>query len=177
MLRLHHYDDLNTARAINFSCYRRQSLLRSPDVIMAFLAELDGARQRYGFHILGYVVMPSHVHLVLHPPAGTEMGRVIGVIKARSSGRILRAWREADAKRLSRLSVHTQGRTEFAFWQRRCYDHNCRGLESVRGKINYCHLNPVRAGLVAEPGDWRWSSYRWYHDMVDVVLDIDGIEL
>ena len=144
---------------------------------MIFLDELSRARERHGFHILGYVIMPNHVHLVLHPPAGTEMGCVIGLIKTRSSRRILRAWKESDAKILSRLSVNTQGKTGFAFWQRRCYDHNCRGLESVRDKINYCHLNPVRAGLVAEPGDWPWSSYRWYHDMDEVVLDIDGIEL
>ena len=58
-----------------------------------------------------------------------------------------------------------------------CYDHNCRTLETVLEKINYCHNNPVRAGLVGDPGDWKWSSYGWYQGDIDVPIIMDKIEI
>ena len=63
--------------------------------------------------------------------------------------------------------------SNFVFWQRRCYDHNCRSTESVWKKVNYCHNNPVKRGLVSEPDNWIWSSYRYYAGYKQVVLEMD----
>jgi hypothetical protein len=38
-------------------------------------------------------------------------------------------------------------------------------------------MNLVKAGLVSDPADWPWSSYRWYNGLKDALLEIDGIEL
>jgi len=47
-------------------------------------------------------------------------------------------------------------------WQRRFYDFNvwseCKRVE----KLRYMHRNPVKRGLVLEPEQWEWSSYRSY---------------
>ena len=47
----------------------------------------------------------------------------------------------------------------------------------VSEKINYCHNNPVVRNLVQTPGEWRWSSYRWYNGMDGVEIEIDGVEM
>ena len=177
MPRLRHLNYFNSARAINFSCYHRFYLLRGEEIIMPFIEELDRARRDNCVKILGYVIMPNHVHLVVHPESDSDLGRIIGEVKARSAGRILRILRTQKAPTLRRLRTCKSGKERYSFWQARCYDHNCRSLDTVREKINYCHLNPVRAGLVVHPADWKWSSYRWYYDLDDIVLDIDGIEL
>lgn len=177
MPRLRHLNHYNTARAINFTCFHRYYILRSENVIRLFLIELERARQVHAIKILGYVIMPNHVHLVLHPPERCQLGRVIGEIKARSAGRMLTILRAEQAPILSRLRTVKNGKARTSFWQARCYDHNCRNSDSIREKINYCHLNPVRAGLVADPAAWRWSSFRWYHGLDDIALEIDGIEL
>jgi len=44
-------------------------------------------------------------------------------------------------------------------------------------KVKYCHDNPVKRGLVAQPEDWPWSSCRWYQGQREDVPEIDGIEL
>ncbi len=62
-------------------------------------------------------------------------------------------------------------------WNRRCYDHDCRSISSVREKIVYCHNNPIRRELVANASDWRWSSAAWYEGKRDVSLVIDEFEL
>ena len=165
MTRLRHYDDLGTARFVTFSCYYRLLSLNRPGVKEILVEELDRVRTRHRFRILGYVLMPEHVHLVLFPPEGMKLGLVIREIKSRSAKRYF-----ATAK------VAPPGATR-VFWQGRCYDHNCRTLETVREKIHYCHNNPVKRGLVSEPSLWRCSSFNWYQGGQDVPLVVDGMVL
>jgi len=47
-------------------------------------------------------------------------------------------------------------------WQRRFYDFVVRTEVKKREKLRYIHRNPVRRGLVLEPEQWAWSSFRWY---------------
>ena len=53
---------------ITFSCYHRQRLLSSAHRRDLFLRVLEQVRQRYRWVILGYVVMPEHVHLLVSEP-------------------------------------------------------------------------------------------------------------
>jgi len=163
--RLHHYDDLGTARFVTFSCFMRAPSLTLSNAMVILARELDRARQTHGFLLLGYVFMPDHVHLVLLPPEGMKLGQVVGEIKSRSA----RAY----------FATVPIGPPDAAhvFWQRRCYDHNCRTLETVCEKIRYCHNNPVRRGLVADASDWVWSSYNAYLGKADVPLVVEAIPL
>jgi hypothetical protein len=52
-----------------------------------------------------------------------------------------------------------------------------RTPEAAREKVHYCHMNPARAGLVADPGEWPWSSYRWYTGDRASIVQIDEIGL
>jgi hypothetical protein len=47
-------------------------------------------------------------------------------------------------------------------WQARFYDFNVWSEHKRVEKLRYMHRNPVKRGLVIEPEQWRWSSYRWY---------------
>jgi len=163
MTRLKHFDNLGTARFITFSCFHYHRLLTDESVIRSFLQELEKARGKFGFSLLGYVVMPNNVHLVIYPHTNIGLGPVIGTIKSQSGRKIINEWKRNRPDLLARLEVIRDGNQRYAFWQRRCYDHNCRTPEAVREKINYCHMNPVKAGLVTDPAEWTWSSYNWYH--------------
>jgi len=116
--------------------------------------------------------MPDHVHLVLQPPDKCALGRMIGQMKGRASRLMLRVLDHAVD---SPPPQHSNGRP--AIWQRRCYDHNCRTIDTVREKINRCHNNPVTKGLVKDPGNWAWSSYRWYRGERSVPMEINGFQL
>ena len=48
------------------------------------------------------------------------------------------------------------------FWQGRFFDHALRTVKDYIDTIEYIHLNPVRRGLVKQPGDWKWSSFHEY---------------
>lgn len=163
MVKLRHYDNEGTARFVTFNCYRNMPALDSELAKSTFLTYLIEARKKHNFRIYGYVVMPNHVHLVLHPPEGMKLGLVIGQIKSKVARHLLSDVKVPDGARR-------------VFWQKRCYDHNCRSPESVIEKINYCHTNPVRSGLVEVPGQWKWSSYNWYIGEADAKIELDAIE-
>jgi putative transposase len=68
---------------ITFSCYRRQPHLGTAARRDLFLRVLEQARRRYDFAVLGYVVMPEHVHLLLTMPSRGDPSVVMKVVKER----------------------------------------------------------------------------------------------
>src|SRR5216684_3627850 len=73
---------------ITFSCYRRLSLLKTVRARDTFVKELGKVRNEMGFHLLGYVVMPEHVHLLMsEPPQGTP-STVLQKLKLRVARRL-----------------------------------------------------------------------------------------
>jgi hypothetical protein len=65
---------------ITFSCYRRLPLLKTVRARDIFVKELGKVREEMGFRLLGYVVMPEHVHLLIsEPKQGTAGGEDVGV--------------------------------------------------------------------------------------------------
>jgi REP element-mobilizing transposase RayT len=65
---LHRFYGQGDLHFITFSCYARRPYLGSPNTRNKFLQILDEVRSRHGLQLLGYVVMPEHVHLVISEP-------------------------------------------------------------------------------------------------------------
>ena len=107
------------------------------DCLLRILEECRVARR---FHVLAYVAMPEHVHLLISEPGVGKVATVMQVVKQRFS----------------------RTRDEKDVWEPRYYDFNVKTEFKREEKMHYVHLNPVRRGLVKEPGEWAWSSYRSY---------------
>jgi putative transposase len=60
-----------------FTCYRRLPLLRTVRARNAFVQILGETRERYGFSLVGYVVVPEHIHLLISEPAKGTPSTVI----------------------------------------------------------------------------------------------------
>jgi putative transposase len=68
---------------ITCSCYHRMPNLRSMRARNRFLSVLEQTRKRYRFVVVGYVVMPEHIHLLLSEPEGGTVSTVMQVLKQR----------------------------------------------------------------------------------------------
>jgi putative transposase len=66
--RLHRYYGAGYLHFITTSCYQRRALLGSWQNRDLFLEVMEQVRRRYHFVVVGYVVMPEHVHLLLGEP-------------------------------------------------------------------------------------------------------------
>jgi putative transposase len=70
---------------ITFTCYRRLPLLRSVRARNVFVQMLGEVRDRYGFSLVGYVVMPEHIPLLISEPAKSM--QPILIVRLRNMGR------------------------------------------------------------------------------------------
>ncbi len=133
---------------ITSSCYGRSPLLGSPAARDEFLSILERVRRRLRFVMIGYVVMPEHFHLLMSEPENGTPSEAMKRLKHQTSFR------------LNHEGDH--------LWQHRFYDFNVWTAKKRIEKLKYMHRNPVKRGLVENPEDWIWSSYRFY------LLDEEG---
>jgi len=155
---------------ITFSCYRRRPYLGTARARNQFVKILGQVRSRYRFQLLGYVVMPEHVHLIISEPT---KGTPSQVLKQRVSRALRRRPRNASA----RLPLPF-GATELqapAFWQRRFYDFIVWSSGKLREKLIYMHRNPVQRKLVSHPRDWPWSSWMHYEEGESGLIAMDTL--
>jgi REP element-mobilizing transposase RayT len=81
---------------ITCSCYRRLPFLRTARTRDRFLSILEETRQRYSFVVVGYVVMPEHIHLLITEPEVGTPSTVMQVVKQRSARALLPKKKRAD---------------------------------------------------------------------------------
>src|ERR1700685_1267533 len=136
---------------ITFTCYRRLPLLRTVRARNAFVQILGETRERYGFSLVGYVVMPEHIHLLISEPAKGTPSTVIQVLKQRVSGRR----RRRKSKSTGQLNLAFEDGVDALprFWQRRFHDFNVWSLKKRVEKLHYTHMNPLKRKLVEHPRD------------------------
>jgi len=118
---------------------------------------LEETRQRYSFVVVGYVVMPEHVHLLIGKPEKGTPSTVMQVLKQRFANSVLRARRRCSPSQALLWEPEAEH-----IWQPRFYDFNVWSQRKRVEKLRYMHENPVKRGLVLEPGEWAWSSFRDY---------------
>ena len=150
---------------ITCSCYRRLPFLSAARCRDRFLTILEQTRQRYRFVVVGYVVMPEHIHLLFTEPEVGTPSTVMQVLKQRTARALFPKRKRSDPKQRRLLGDEPQPR---AFWQARFYDFNVWTTKKRVEKLRYMHRNPVKRGLVESTEQWRWSSYRFY------LLEEDG---
>ena len=158
---------------ITCSCYRRLPLLRTVRARNVFVNILDQVRHRYGFALIGYVVMPEHIHMLLSEPRTGTPSTVLQVLKQRVSRQLRRKrGRRAVARQLE-LRLGNEDASLRQFWQRRFHDFNVWSLKKKIEKLEYMHLNPIKRGLVEHPKDWPWSSYAAYSAKGIAIIPVD----
>jgi putative transposase len=148
---------------LTFSCYRRLTLLRSRRARDLIVVELGRAREKYGFRLLGYVVMPEHVHLLVSEPRKATLSTVLQMLKQRMARRLRKASRRSTARAGQMVFEFAKGEKLRSFWQARFYDFNVYSEGKRKEKLHYMHANPVIRGLVKHPKDWAWSSWSFYY--------------
>ena len=145
---------------ITCSCYRRLPFLSTARSRDRFLSILEQTRQRYRFVVVGYVVMPEHIHLLLTEP---EVANSVDRDASTEAAHGARPAAETQTRETRANAVCLPGEPQRrAFWQARFYDFNVWTTKKRVEKLRYMHRNPVKRRLVESPEQWRWSSYRFY---------------
>ena len=161
---------------ITFSCYRRLPLLGTARARSTFVQILGEVRTKHGFKLVGYVVMPEHVHLLISEPLSGTPSIVLRVLKQRVSQRLRGRGRQRTPAAQQRFDFDASESRLPQFWQRRFYDFNVWSRKKRIEKLNYMHMNPVKRKLVENPRDWPWSSCAFYQGKGQILIAMDGPE-
>ena len=165
------------------SCYRRLGFFHNDVVKQVVIESLDLLRQKFRICLVGYVIMPEHIHVLLypHPRGGADpvpISKLLHAFKQRSGyyakARLRRIWREQGRLWSQALNDWALGHSpEQSVWNVRGYDFNIDRQATLIEKLEYCHGNPVTRGLVNLAEQWPWSSYCYYEKIEGVPLNMD----
>ena len=139
---------------ITFSCFHRLPFLEAPSPKNTVEAVLELTRARHQARVYAYVLMPEHVHLLINEPPSILVAQFLKAVKQITSRKL--------------RGDHRQ------FWQPRYFDANIRGETARSEVIRYIHRNPVKRGLVASAGQYRWSSFNHYATGIRGVVEIES---
>lgn len=115
----------------------------SNEDMAAYAASLNEGAARYGVAIHAWVFMTNHVHLLVTPSSNDGVSRLMRHIG--------RHYVQPFNFKYARTGPLFEGRFKSTLVQESRYLLQC---------IRYIELNPVRAGMTKEPGDYAWSSYQ-----------------
>ncbi|MCP4539099.1 MAG: hypothetical protein GY832_18340 [Chloroflexi bacterium] len=156
--------------------HNRIPVFTRPSFVVPLLDSLNFYRHKREFKLLGYVIMPDHIHLVIWPFGKSTVSEIMRDYKHFTSKRIIR---QAQVENIEdwitafRKAGHETGRSENKVWQDSYWDTNIYTERFLRQKLNYIHRNPMRANLVEQPQDYPYSSYRNYVLDEEWLIEID----
>jgi len=173
---MHHIRVENAIYYITTNVYARLALFTRPTTIIPIIDSLNFYRYKCDFLIIGFVIMPDHLHLLIWPQGPDDLGNTMRDFKKFTATRLVRQaqvennreWLEA----FERAGTET-GRSHDKVWQDDYWDKLVYSPKVLKQKLNYIHRNPVRAGLVSSPESYPYSSYRNYVCGDESLIQID----
>ena len=184
----------NQIHFITIDTYNKIHLFKDKNLFEIIIDNIKFYKNKYGFKLFGYVIMPNHIHLLIQlNERWNNISKIMQDFKSHTAKEIvdfLKTGRRKpslapyfdasegshlpeDYKWIDKGKTHTPSKNKV--WQRDFYDLNIYSEEKLEQKLNYIHYNPVKAGLCKNPEDYKWSSCRNYEFGEDVLIKIDKL--
>jgi len=122
--------------------HNRQVVFAKDDDYLYYLDNLREWKTELGCKIYAYCLMTNHVHLIIDPGERIEN---LGLLMKRVAGRQTRY-------------VNKREKRSGSLWEGRYKSSVVSANEYLLACCRYVELNPLRAGMVEDPGQYRWSS-------------------
>jgi len=144
------------------------------------IASLRFCQKEKGLLVYAYVIMPSHIHMIVQATSPTGLSSILqsfksftakqflNAIKAKTTGESRREWL------LNRFAFQAQKNninSNYQIWQKGNHPIELCSPKVIRQKLNYIHVNPMREKIVAQPAHYIWSSASNY-ETGEGVLDV-----
>ena len=118
-----------------------------------------------GLNVHGYVIMTNHLHLIISAKEGSTLSAIMRDFKSFTAKSFLaEIQKETESRRDWLLYLfqyfakkHKRSQTHM-FWQHDNHPIELWSAKVIQTKLRYIHENPVRAGFVSQPSEWKYSS-------------------
>ncbi len=145
MSKLRRFEEAGAGYFVTTVSHGRRSIFQETEAVELLLGELRTYKEELSFRVYGYVIMPDHVHLILHPISVAGLSEIMKRVKGRFARRYNKNIRGIGT-----------------VWRHSFFDRGLRDESALGMQIDYMHENPVRKGLAASPADYAFSSARAY---------------
>src|SRR2546425_11638544 len=141
----------------------RLPVFRSDQLKLTVCAALDEARRSGKFALYAYVIMPDHLHVVTD--STLSPGRSLQFINGITGHRIIDYLKEHEYEASLKKLRHETRRRRYthSLWDHHPDARLLLTENMLMQRVHYTHQNPVRANLVQTPGEYRWSSIRYWN--------------
>jgi putative transposase len=139
-------------------------MFNSEKICQMVIDSLKEVKEKHPFKLIAYVIMPEHIHLIVNP-VGSDIEIFGKELKGISANKIIKWLKENQYDTsLKKLKLTKKGKRNHSYsvWQKKVKSVDLWSHKFVLQKMNYVHLNPVRANLCDHPAKWKWSSYNAY---------------
>ena len=114
--------------------------------------------------VYGYVIMSNHIHIIMQSNIG-QLSALIGDFKKYTSKSIITSIQtEPESRRewllehfITAATKHSRNQ-KYQFWKYGNHPEEIYSEKFMWSKLDYIHLNPVRAGIVEKASDYCYSS-------------------
>ena len=150
------FDTNGHAHFVTFSCYRRRRLLDSDIAKIIVTRCLSAQLKNQSGTCMGFVIMPDHVHALVHFKRPGSLSVFMNQWKRRSSMQLKNLFHQTFRPYGTKIKLTCP------MWQRKYYAFYVFSENVLAEKLSYMHNNPVKSGLVKKSVDWSFSSAGWY---------------
>jgi REP element-mobilizing transposase RayT len=133
-----------------------------------------------GMEIIAWCIMTNHVHLIFRSIAEIKPEKLLGDFKRFTSKKIVKAIQENPKEsrkenlleQFAKAGAKSSNVKQYQFWR-----HDNKPIELwshkvILEKINYIHENPIEAGIVFKPEEYRYSSAIDYADEQGMIANL-----
>ena len=139
-------------------------LINHPKVRDIIYHSIEFLKNKYGYKLIGYCLMPDHIHLLIQADDELDISKVMADFKRFTAKQIYRYFDEnKDNYWLSILKTGAYKGQNYSVWQETFRSEVIYTEKFLMQKLDYLHQNPVRRNLVENAVDWQYSSAKFYY--------------
>ena len=131
---------------VTTTVFKWKPILTKEKVAGIVIKELQNTQVLYEMNFISYVIMPSHIHLLLGFHDISKLSKFVQTFKSITS------------RQTMRLSLKELQENDYKLWKPRFDDLIVNSEKQLKIKMEYIHNNPVKAGFVEHAEDWTYSS-------------------
>lgn len=126
--------------------FKWKPILTYEKVADILIKEFQNTKSLFDMSFIAYVIMPSHIHLLL------------GFHDISNLSKFVQTFKSITSMQIRRLSLKELKENDYKLWKPRFDDLIVGSEKQLKIKMEYIHNNPVNAGLVEQAEDWTYSS-------------------
>ena len=169
MSRKYKFHDPNAIYSITPPIVQKVNLFTKENFFEIIMENLKYYQKNKGLVVHAYCIMTNHLHLIISRNSKYKLEEIIRDFKKFTAVQIIKELlQNYDSRENWMLQIFNgaglknSNNTKYQIWQQHNHPIELSDNKMLDQRLNYVHNNPVKAGFVEKPEDWKYSSARSY---------------